>query len=459
MGRAPNPQDPDRFLNLRNGWYYYQRRVPTRLLGLVNGPLVKRALKTKDLALARLKRDAYEAADNDLWASMITSDKVSAARKRYMAAINRAEALGFQYKSIMSSLQGGSLEDILSRIEAVRPDAPADVEAVVGLVEPPKVLLSEAWDIYKNEIVADQLNGKSKGQRRDWEKVKKRAVNTFIEVVGDLPMVDITREHAIKFRKHWLQRMNPTDGSEPIGGSLANRDIGNMRTLYREYFAYIGDDTRQNPFDGLSVEEKTGKRASYTAEFIKEHFLQPGPIMKLNPEARAIFLACIETGARPSEIANLTPEQIILDHPIPHIKIEPRIDPKDPREIKTTTSIRDVPLVGVSLAVMKRWPKGFPRYKDSSDALSAVLMKWLGANKLRPTKKHTVYSIRHAFETRMRLAEIEDDKRRKLMGHKVDRPEYGDVLLQWLLTGLRQIELPFDPSIVEPAPAHENEHQ
>src|SRR5690606_30194011 len=103
--------------------------------------------------------------------------------------------------------------------------------------------------------------------------------------------------------------------------------------------------------------------------------------------------------------------------------------------------------------------KGFPRYKDSSDALSAVLMKWLGANKLRPTKKHTVYSIRHAFETRMRLAEIEDDKRRKLMGHKVDRPEYGDVLLQWLLTGLRQIELPFDPSIVEPAPAHENEHQ
>jgi len=398
-----------------------------------------------------MKRDVLEAADNDLWSSLTVNSEVATARRRYSSAVKRAEALGFQYRSALDIIQSGGLVEALTRIEAVEKiKTPQDVEAVLGLVETPKVKVSDAHDIYKNEIVADQLLRKSPRQRRDWAKVKDRAVETFKAVIGDIPMDEITREHGIRFRKHWLSRMKPTDGSKPVGGSLANRDIGNMRTLYREYFSYIGDDERanNNPFDGLSVKEKKKKRAAFTAEFMQANFLSPGPITKLNPEARAIFLATIETGARPSEIANLTKNQIILNHKIPHIKVEPRDDPDDPRDVKTETSIRDVPLVGVALKVFEKYPNGFPRYKDRGDALSACIMKWLRKNNLQPTPDHKAYSARHAFETRMRAAEIEDDKRRKLMGHAVDRPEYGDVLLEWLLTGLKAIELPFDPSIV-----------
>ena len=85
-----------------------------------------------------------------------------------------------------------------------------------------------------------------------------------------------------------------------------------------------------------------------------------------------------------------TPGQIRLDHKIPHIKIEPRDDPDDPREIKTEASIREVPLVGVALAVMRKFPNGFPNYIDKEPNLSANLnrlLKGTSCCRLRSTSR------------------------------------------------------------------------
>ncbi|TWG88521.1 hypothetical protein L598_009400000010 [Mesorhizobium sp. J18] len=193
MGRKADIQGPDRHLTLRGGRYYYQRRVPTHLTGIVPGPLIKRSLKTSDLTLARMKRDVLEAADNDLWSSLTVNSEVATARRRYSSAVKRAEALGFQYRSALDIIQSGGLVEALTRIEAVEKiKTPQDVEAVLGLVETPKVKVSDAHDIYKNEIVADQLLRKSPRQRRDWAKVKDRAVETFKAVIGDIPMISPT---------------------------------------------------------------------------------------------------------------------------------------------------------------------------------------------------------------------------------------------------------------------------
>ena len=46
---------------------------------------------------------------------------------------------------------------------------------------------------------------------------------------------------------------------------------------------------------------------------------------------------------------------------------------------------------------MRLRPDGFSRYRDKSSNLSATLNKYLLENGLRPTKNHTVYSLRHSF--------------------------------------------------------------
>ena len=134
----------------------------------------------------------------------------------------------------------------------------------------------------------------------------------------------------------------------------------------------------------------------------------------------------IETAARPSEICNLRAEHIWLDGDVPHIEITEREDPFNPRQLKTTSSKRFVPLVGAALAAMKLFPNGFGRYGEKEEALSATINKYCIDNGLRETSKHSLYSIRQSFEGRMIRAGFDVELRIALFGHASQRPVYGD---------------------------------
>lgn len=123
-----------------------------------------------------------------------------------------------------------------------------------------------------------------------------------------------------------------------------------------------------------------------------------------------------------SEICNLMPEDIKLRVAVPHISIKPRQN----RELKTSDSERDIPLVGVALVAMQACPEGFEHYRDKGELVSANLMKAFRNRNLLPTKNHVIYSFRYAFEKRMQEANIDYGLRCLLMGHKNDRPAYGD---------------------------------
>ena len=438
---------------LRNGILYYWRRVPKALREIDSrAPIVRQSLKTDDLAKARAHRDILAKADNGLWAAMLVDGKKSAqAVETYKAAKLLSEVLGFSYRPA-DELARRPLEEIVQRVTAIMGNGtPAVVStAVMGGEQVPKVRISEAFDVYCSEIVADEIAGKSPAQRKQWEKVKRRAINSFIAVVEDKPMTDITRDDARAFHKHWLAKVVPKNGGPRKSASMGNRMVGNMRVLYHAYFAHLGDLDRQNPFNGLSFAEKFKKsRPPFPLDWVKTKVLGPGALAAMNDQARAIVLTIIETGARPSEICNLTEPFIKLDASVPHILIEPRLDPDDPREIKTTTSVRAVPLIGMALAAMKKFPRGFPRYKDKEASMSGALNKFFRGNKLFPTPDHKIYSFRHTFEDRLKEAGIDDELRRLLMGHAIDRPKYGSGgSLEWRQSEMRKIELSFDASIV-----------
>lgn len=448
--------DPDRFLILRAGHYHYKRRIPADVQGLDNrGTHVRCSLKTSDLAVARARRDAMEAADAALWLSLLSDDNRQTAKHRYDAAVKRARALGYAYRSI-DELAAGSRPAYLQRVEALNDySGRASEDALLGQLARPKVTVREGLAIYFDVITPHELTGKSEAQRIQWRKIPQRAVNNFVEINGDIAMEDINRDHALKHWKFWSQRIAPKPGEGVVThtASSGNRDVGCMRVLYREYFKHLGDMDRKNPFEGLSFKERSKalrkRRPPFHVEWIRDKLLALGALAALNNEARAIFLAIIETGARPSEICNLGDETIFVDAPIPYISVEPRTDPDDPREIKTGSSVRLIPLVGVSLAVFRRFPHGFPRYRNKELHLSAVLNAHLTANKLRPTPRHTVYSLRHSFEDRMKAGDFDTEMRMMLMGHAIDRPSYGSGgSLEWKHEALKRIVLPFDPSIV-----------
>ena len=455
-------------LILRGDIWYYQRRVPKKFRNVESRPIVRSSLNTDSLVIARRRRDALVEADDLYWSALaqeasenggVSESTRKVQSQRYKAASLRALGYGFAYKTANQLIQEASADELMDRIEAATAKATEQsspstevTDALLGGVEKPQAdqrTVSECFRFYVDEIEFDAQINKSPGQRRSWENSKRVGIDYFVEAVGDIPMRDITRDHGIAYRNWWANRIKVGDenGKRPTPYT-ANRRIGSMRTLYRSFFSYIGQEDRPNPFRKLSFDEgdsSVRKRPPFSVEWIKSKFLASGSLSGLNDEARHILLAIVETGARPSELCNLLPEYIHLDGPSPHISIRPRTNNQSQkREVKAGASNRDIPLVGISLAAMRLNPNGFPRYYDKATHLSNTLMSYLSDNGLLESDKHTAYSLRHSFEDRMMEAGLDRDLRAILMGHKLKRPAYGlGGSMEFRTSELEKIALPY----------------
>ena len=342
----------------------------------------------------------------------------------------RALAFGFTYRPVEELVANATPQEIVNRVaaigpvgETITPKAQRNADVLLGTADVPKVRISEALELYLDEIALDEQIGNLPEQMKNYSKVKRRAIANFIRLNGDMPMTEIGRDEARKVYRFWADRIQPKDHREPMSGNSANRDLGNLRKLYRRYFEHIGDENRENPFRNLRFSSnKLTQILPFTDEWVRDRILAPGVFERLNREVALVCYALIETGCRPSEIANILPENIRLDAEVPHI----RIRSTRARQLKSKASERDIPLVGVSLEAMKQAPDGFPRFRDRGYLLSSSLTKAFKVRDLIPSSQHRIYSFRHSFEKRMLEAGIDYGLRCTLMGHRNPRPEYGD---------------------------------
>jgi integrase len=274
--------------------------------------------------------------------------------------------------------------------------------------------LSRLFEEYES-ATKDEVKDMSPDQLRIWRNGRMRAVTQFVEVVGDKPVVDLTHSDAIDYSEWWRARVVKGDAA----AKTANKDMGQLSRMLKD----MSIRRRLNLpdiFKGLHLRGETDKsRLPYEPAFIKSSFLA-GALDGLNEDARLVLYVMIETGLRPSEIVNLREKTIILNHAIPHVRIL-----ADGRRLKTEDSQREIPLVGVALKALALRPRGFPKYHDNATGLSATVNKFMSENGLRPTKDHSVYSLRHSFRDRLVAVETPDSLIDSLMGHRTYKPKYG----------------------------------
>lgn len=111
-------------------------------------------------------------------------------------------AKGFVYTPVQDLAEVATLAEIIERIRSIQIDPVLDKKdafAVLGLVKRSSVKISQAKDLYCDEIAVSELLGKSDEQKKSWRKVKMRALKNFIKINGDLPMHEITPDHARKY--------------------------------------------------------------------------------------------------------------------------------------------------------------------------------------------------------------------------------------------------------------------
>ena len=427
-------------LERRGRVYYMRMRVPARFAEVEPRAEVNLSLKTRDEDQARARLAIRKRALMLDWEARLRRRANPDRPEAYDAAMGLLRDLDIPYVP-METLLSGPIADLVQRIEAlgaVKPESPA-APAALGALKPPAVRISEMPAIIE-ELNKKRNENKNPRQMREWRNKYRNAAAVFVTVVADKPVLEITEPDALAYRTHWKNKI--VAGEVTVDHVVKRlRFARHLIDAYYERFE-IPPSQRNNPFNDLTIEDSLrpsissgeARKLALPAPWVRRVLIEQNGLDDLNAEARDIATIAAECGARQSEIYDLPPDAIRLEHPIPHIMLDVSEDAEARRDLKNAASRRPVVLLGASLDAMRRHPGGFPRYRGKAN-YSATVNKYLRQNGLFPKppagekRLYTLGCTRHTFEDRMSHAQLSNEERAYLMGHSVGRvrgrPVYG----------------------------------
>lgn len=468
----------------RAGLWLYRRRVPLDLVERVGKKFIKKSLKTDSLRDAMTARDRIDLELDAEWTALRSggAEYIRAAgrlsprehiqdlpsdpalqtvlidnfrRELREISLRDGESAAVDYmRNANPSVANAWLMQTVQRAELTRagfqePEITDTIKEVTGEVLDGGIKISKALEMFLTEIAIEITRKHSPAQKKGYEAQKHASVASFIDVCGDIPITDITREHAVKFHKHWQAKVYSKERTAGLG----IKRMGDLSVIWSKVADRIGHYER-NPFERLTFKEDKRRKQTYDRDWIASKWLQGDGLAATNAELRHILLMLVETGCNPAEILRLPLDRFRLQHNIPHIMVDDLGDDETQRgTVKTSFRIREVPLVGVALPAAQALFKagGVQRYWDKSNSFSAAANKFLRKRGLQQEKR-TVGSLRHAvIEGLKNDAAVSDDLRRAITGHKGNgshESNYGRFSLDRKLEPLQRIALPFDPAVI-----------
>lgn len=322
--------------------WHYQRRRPAEFADVEPRALIRRSLKTRDFSEAKIRAAEQSQALERAWADAkergvsLASDD---GRLRHAAAKAAQERRGFAPKPA-DAIPDSELIDRLKALLA-NPPPVAEQKAVLGMVAEPSLSLSlaQAFDRFWTHI-EDEWMRVSRDQQRVKRNIYLKAIRNFETAVGAVPLHDIERAHALKFRAWQVARVKEK-GLKPY---TANREINSLRRLVSVNFDIDLVD-RPNPFARVRLKDEAEvARVPLATEQIRA-ICARGALKGLHPDFQRLVRLLVNTGMRPVEAIGLELTDILLDADIPHVHVRKNAV----RGLKTDHSERLLPLLGVSL--------------------------------------------------------------------------------------------------------------
>lgn len=351
---------------VRDGYYYFTRRVPSDVRKHYRYPRIVQGLHTRSAYEARTRANAAAAKLDAFWSQLRLSDAD-------VFGMHLLTTTGVQTQSAHAQfLQSGNSnsDDCLSLLDALNLYV--------------KLKGKDRPDTFR--IAAD------------------RACGYLIKVAGNKPLSAYTRKDALIFRD-WLVKRR-------LSGSSVTRNFSYLKAVFNFAVAEHGLDVR-NPFTGVYHDRSAGvvKRMPIPIDSIR---VVQQECFKLDDDMRWLVALISDTGMRLAEAAGLLKSDFVdLDGPCPHIKLI-----KHPwRNLKTESSERLIPLAGSALWAAQRIMASptktefaFPRYNrrttTAANSASAALNKWLAAF---VPEKCTMHSFRHSMRDRLRAVQCPTD--------------------------------------------------
>jgi len=400
-------------------WHYFRHR-PKRYEDVEPRSIITFALHTSCVSEAKLKAAQVSCELEKKWATALERGIVLSSQskfERYKGALAASQAHGFQY-ILTPDL---SDTDLLNRLRFLISETQqaAENKAILGMIDRPELSLAQAFERFWAHIEDEWVN-LSPDQKRCKRNVYLKSVRHFEEAVGAITLYDITRTHAIEFRAWWMKRKK----ENRLKSCTANRELDSIRRLIRVSHDIDGYEGK-NPFDRVRLKKEVKTRRSpISNEVITNNILAVGKLDGLHRDFQLLVKLLINTGMRPIEAIGLELEDFKMEHDIPHVHVRQN----NVRVLKTPHSERLIPLLGVSLDAAREivTQGGWGKRLGKNMYATTIINKHFRANATFKKERQSFYSLRHWFQDQLTQLGVVDRIQCQLMGHKFNRPTYGD---------------------------------
>jgi integrase len=350
---------------VRDGVYYYERRIPRDLKSHYPRQKVVFSLRTKSVKIARTAAQSLTLQLDQYWLAL---------------RVKRGEKFA---------------------LNLFPTEIPVLYENGV-MASHAEITLEQAKQIY--------LKHKGAGRPDTFHRAAERTTKYLTEAIGEKTIGKIQKTDAILFRDYLATR--------GLKGPSIGRVFGNAKSIINIAFSELGID-KPNPLSGVFIDTSIGsvRRIGFTSDAL----LSLKRIChQYDDEPRHILALISDTGMRLSEAVGLRHSDLALVHQYPHVMVQPNAH----RRLKTASSKRSIPLVGDAFWAAKRLASKnqnseylISRYnrhdRTDGNSASAALNKWLKQNEF---EGYSVHSLRHSFRDRLRDIECPADIANQLGG-------------------------------------------
>lgn len=147
----------------------------------------------------------------EAWEAKLAGDTQDA-EQMFEAARELAAKRGMRFLSY-DKVARLPVPELMQRVDAyvekVKPGKTDRIEAaaVLGMVEPPKITVTRALELFWQIAEKDRTRGKDEGQIRRWKNPRKKAIANFVKVIGDKPIEEISSDDLLDWRAWWEEKI------------------------------------------------------------------------------------------------------------------------------------------------------------------------------------------------------------------------------------------------------------